>query len=509
MAKQDSATPSHERFLDITRFVQDCAGCGLRINNQTALRLAASLAAKRFLILTGLAGSGKTKVAQAFCRWIAPSFAASDPFQIGTTIRGSKETTTYTITAADSLGIEVESNRGPRMLLPRGIIEEWADFIEKKGIRETIGSQELRTLVKNAGSAYSGALHDWETHYKPAAFLLVAARKTAAQVKCCELVAVGADWTNADSILGYTNGLSSEEYVTKSGLDLILRAKANPQEPHFLILDEMNLSHVERYFAEILSAIESEEEIHLHHDRERKANGQPIPGSVRLPTNLFVIGTVNVDETTYMFSPKVLDRANVIEFRMDGDEMKEFLGGPFKPNLADLDGKGHAGFGRAFVKAARANASLPADVVASFAAETLVFFNTLHAHGAEFGYRVGHEAARFLHFYKALGNHREDGKWFREAYDCVIVQKFLPKLHGSRAKLGPLLKALWFLCLHETDARGADPVQAALDAARSADKKAEPSVEQAANAHYPLSADKLARMWRMLRDNGFASFAEA
>ena len=65
----------------------------------------------------------------------------------------------------------------------------------------------------------------------------------------------------------------------------------------------MNLSHVERYFADFLSAIESGEKIPLYGEEE-----------LTLPSNLFIIGTVNVDETTYMFSPKVLDRANVIEF---------------------------------------------------------------------------------------------------------------------------------------------------------------------------------------------------
>ena len=71
-----------------------------------------------------------------------------------------------------------------------------------------------------------------------------------------------------------------------------------------LILDEMNLSHVERYFSDFLSAIESGEEIPLYGEEK----------TLTLPDNLFTIGTVNVDETTYMFSPKVLDRANTIEF---------------------------------------------------------------------------------------------------------------------------------------------------------------------------------------------------
>ena len=104
-----------------------------------------------------------------------------------------------------------------------------------------------------------------------------------------------------------TNG-----YMKSNALKLILEAgkPENKDKPFFLILDEMNLSHVERYFADFLSAMESKEEIPLHDSEDEKI----IPQSIEIPKNLFVIGTVNVDETTYMFSPKVLDRANVIEF---------------------------------------------------------------------------------------------------------------------------------------------------------------------------------------------------
>src|SRR5690606_11509449 len=77
---------------------------------------------------------------------------------------------------------------------------------------------------------------------------------------------------------------------------------------YLLILDEMNLSHVERYFADFLSAIESGEAVPLHNSECE------FPESIKIPGNLLVVGTVNVDETTYMFSPKVLDRANTIEF---------------------------------------------------------------------------------------------------------------------------------------------------------------------------------------------------
>src|SRR5690606_3454364 len=95
----------------------------------------------------------------------------------------------------------------------------------------------------------------------------------------------------------------------------------NANKPFFLILDEMNLSHVERYFADFLSIMESKDTIKLYTGKERKSlDGITIPFEIGWPKNLFIIGTVNIDETTYMFSPKVLDRANVIEFRITENE---------------------------------------------------------------------------------------------------------------------------------------------------------------------------------------------
>src|SRR5439155_177966 len=117
-----------------------------------------------------------------------------------------------------------------------------------------------------------------------------------------------------------------------------LDARDHPETPHILVLDEMNLSHVERYFADILSAMESGEEITLHSDGQARS---PVPERVRWPKNVYVVGTVNVDETTYMFSPKVLDRANVVEFRVDPERLAEAGSGASSfVDLPRIEGKG-------------------------------------------------------------------------------------------------------------------------------------------------------------------------
>ena len=184
-------------------------------------------------------------------------------------------------------------------------------------------------------------------------------------------------------------------------------------------------------------------------------NGVVVPKTFELPKNLFIIGTVNVDETTYMFSPKVLDRANVIEFRIDDDEIGAFQASPVKPDISLFSGKG-AAFGEGFLAAAQSSPPpFQASLQVLYEAEMLLLFRILRSNGAEFGYRVAHESARFIHFFKVIGECSDsEPAWFLDAFDLLISQKILPKLHGSRAKLGPLLKKLWFLSVSDVATRG-------------------------------------------------------
>ncbi len=375
----------------------------------------ASLLSKRFLILTGLAGSGKTRLAQAFARWITPR------------------------------------QRSQYVLLP-----------------------------------------------------------------------VGADWTSNDNIVGYPNGLISDAYVTTPALELIKAATENPRSPYFLVLDEMNLSHVERYFADLLSAIESGEEIPLYKagwdKKGEKVIRSGVPEAIELPENLFIIGTVNVDETTYMFSPKVLDRANVIEFRLDSADVDAFLANPQATDLGRLDARG-VGFGEQFVlSASKQDVELTTSDAQKFRQEMSLFFDLLRSHDAEFGYRVIYESARFLHHYKELGSYRTDS-WFNPAFDAVIVQKLLPKLHGSRAKLERLLWALAWACGLERKGRdGIDFVGQLANAGQAFDELNHgperilaliASEAPTTGAIYPLSHDKVMRMWQRLIRDQFVTFAEA
>ena len=293
---------------------------------------------------------------------------------------------------------------------------------------------------------------------------------------CRAVVAVGADWTDNRHVLGFLNPLQTVDatpngtpiYETTEILNLLLHANAeeNREKPHVLILDEMNLSHVERYFADFLSAMELEDKekvLKLHSAGLAKTReGVDVEGSIDFPENLFVIGTVNIDETTYMFSPKVLDRANVIEIHADPTALANFLkgiGGEAGPEARD--------HGISFLDAARAirnedahgHVPLVTPEFRGFAAQRLMeIFDIMKRGRGEFGFRTGREVLAYLrtaHFLTPEAQRAawsvQDGDWLK-ALDAQILQKILPKLHGSRTRLAPLLGALAQYCATGTKA---------------------------------------------------------
>ena len=213
-----------------------------------------------------------------------------------------------------------------------------ANLIPKTCLNASLLAKPFTILTGNSGTGKTRSAEDLAAMFRDADDTELA--------KNLALVAVGADWTDNRNVVGYVNHLreakmagavdSRPVYQSTPVLDLLLEASRPEREavPHFLILDEMNLSHVERYFADFLSAMEARSGAIRFHDegdfRLPRFEGDPVgvPRSLPYPQNLFVIGTVNVDETTYMFSPKVLDRAHVIEFEVDPEDVKAFLDDP-------------------------------------------------------------------------------------------------------------------------------------------------------------------------------------
>ncbi len=374
--------PQTMEAFEVSAFLDAATKAGYYLDQKLATRFTASLLTKPFIILTGLSGSGKTKLAQSFVQWICQN----------------------------------------------------------------------------------------DNQYK--------------------IIPVGADWTNREPLLGYPNALKPDEYVKPDSgvLDLIIDAGNHTDLPYFLILDEMNLSHVERYFADFLSVMESKEEIPLHTLENIKGN---VPAKLKIPSNLFIIGTVNIDETTNMFSPKVLDRGNTIEFRVTQDEMKSFLANIKSIDLNSLKGKG-ADSAQHFLEMAN-NKSLTVPDGDTINIALIQFFGELKKTGAEFGYRSATEILQLINQLSILDSKLTTN----QKIDIAIMQKLLPKLHGSRRKLCPILEKLGGFCI-------SGDIKVIKDVFEKPDLNFEIN-----EVHYPISLEKITRMYRSAIDNGFASFAEA
>ena len=300
------------------------------------------------------------------------------------------------------------------------------------------------------------------------------------------VVSVGADWTNREPLLGYPNALKSNDYVKPEcgALDILIEATENPNKPFFLILDEMNLSVVERYFADFLSAMESKKPIALWKGVPDEEGNLIVPNEILLPKNLYIIGTINVDETTYMFSPKVLDRAHVIEFKIAAEEMAIYLEADKMVNRHACHST-CAGMAEDFL--ARTNTCAVGAETTSVQSTLNGFFKELKSVNAEFGYRTASEIYRYINNVgNELGEHG--------AIDTAILQKLLPKLHGSRKKLSPVLSALWKLCFTENSSISIEGVK---------------DFAEVQGIVYKHTAEKILRMYKAVVDNGFTSFAEA
>lgn len=304
-----------------------------------------------------------------------------------------------------------------------------------------------------------------------------------------KIVPVGANWTENRHVLGFYNVITGEYNETPS-YSLIKLAKNDINSPYFLILDEMNLSHVERYFADFLSAIESGQPIPLYSNDDENYE-------LDIPDNLLIIGTVNVDETTYMFSPKVLDRANTIEFPTMS--AKEYMNSDFNEfdfkniiylmnPLEDLDVRNMNVHDLKdifmFINCSRGNLW---DVLSI---ELDLFQSILKKINFDFGFRVINEILRFMFVsWRYEGSPKNWENWERY-FDAQVKQKVLPKLHGSQKAIGQTINELFNACLIErknnADARLVDLTKN--------------------DCRYYTSAVKLQNMAKILSNQRYVSF---
>ncbi|WP_079508824.1 MrcB family domain-containing protein [Mesobacillus jeotgali] len=289
------------------------------------------------------------------------------------------------------------------------------------------------------------------------------------------LIPIRPDWNDGSDLLGYVDikGEFKEGPLTK----VIKNAHLNPDLPYFVLLDEMNLARVEYYFSDILSVMES----------RKWENGEVVSSTLlssdvygedlTLPNNLYIIGTVNMDETTHPFSKKVLDRANTIEFNRVNLGNLAFL-----TELEEVEPKviGHDRFASKYLHLKdvyKENKEL-----VTRATDELVKINeSLQLINAHVGYRVRDEICFYLAY-----NEESNLMKFENAFDHCIMQKILPRIAGSDTRVEQLLRELYSLFANKDyEEDGQNDIQ---------------------NAKYPRSAAKVAEMLGRLRNDGFTSF---
>lgn len=516
-----------------------------------------SLKTKPFVILSGISGTGKTKIAQLFT---IPEHAHEEV--INTVIQNPEPTNSLYITVRDSwvqgdgrmnfrygalnlllTQAEIDAIEPVRQqLIAEGLDNNFSDLypitidtpdgisLHAEFYLQRAHNPLIRVRFKskrNAQIEFDSRAYFHE-HYnngdvvqleriglrhfriveEPANDILVLANAQEEQAlshaeRIC-FIPVKSDWTDSSELFGHYNLIERKYHLTKF-LKFLLEARDHPNYSFFLILDEMNLSKVEHYFSDFLSCLESryytgdtivQEKITLHASDDLLDTDDMyfdlIPASIEIPTNLYVTGTVNIDESTYMFSSKVLDRANVIEFnhvnlQSYGEPPAEEM--PIDTEIFKLSTFPDFTTLELAIKDTYINLS---DTIKGHMAEINKILSKYHRH---FGYRTANEVALYIKNAKMYIANTDAVEL--KALDFQLVQKVFPKLSGGYASLElplrELLKYLGNIEKNLVDITADDINGINVDSA---------------TILFPTTVTKLKRMYSNLIQNGFTSFIE-
>lgn len=298
-----------------------------------------------------------------------------------------------------------------------------------------------------------------------------------------QTISVRPDWNDNSDLIGYKN--LKDQFIEGQLTKIIKEAikLENKNKPYFICLDEMNLARVEYYFSDYLSIIES-----------RKKQGQDIITdnivnetelTLHIPDNIYLIGTVNMDDTTFQFSRKVLDRANTIEFS-DVDLENLFIDTieeKIEPILANND----------FLKTTYLKTTDIEEEHREYARiinKKIIEINEiLKKSQKQFAYRVRDEILFYMIENKKAELLHED-----IAFDYQIMQKILPAINGSENSIKEILVDLFnYVCdkkvINDTDDINIDEAQNYLQ-----------------NAKYKNSAQKIIYMLKGYQNDGYISF---
>lgn len=315
-------------------------------------------------------------------------------------------------------------------------------FLLLAGISGTGKSRIVRKLAQATNDIDFAADYDGEDRWKmhnPTNFCLI-------QVK--------PNWHNSMDVVGFKSNIGEAHYEFTPFIEFIAKAWRYPNTPFFLCLDEMNLAPVEEYFAEFLSAIESRS---FNKDGEYETDpivnpfdsfGADVSGKMirqlvdekldagcklenqfrkkglTLPKNLIVMGTVNMDETTFSFSRKVLDRAMSIE--MNEVNYDAFLSGVTEEDVPLLTNCNKLLVERP-INAQVVKNDIEADKIIGYLKQVN---DLLEGTPFKLGYRAANEAFLYVSAAKMFGS---DG--LGSALDKFTVMKILSRIEGDDSKL--------------------------------------------------------------------------
>lgn len=287
------------------------------------------------------------------------------------------------------------------------------------------------------------------------------------------MISVRPDWNDGTELRGYKN--LNDDFIDGSLTKIIKEASKpeNKNKPYFACLDEMNLARVEYYLSDYLSIIES-----------RKKVGQDIitDSELQIPDNIYLIGTVNMDDTTFTFSRKVLDRANTIEFSDVNLEnlFEEITEEEITPIKVD----------NRFLKTTYLKTMDIEEEYREYAKEInkkiIEINNILKQSQKQFAYRVRDEILFYMIENKKSELLNED-----VAFDYQIMQKILPAITGSEQSIAQVLIDLFnFTC----EGKVIDDIDI---------EEAQKHVE---SAKYKKSAEKIVYMLKGYQNDGYISY---
>ena len=290
-----------------------------------------------------------------------------------------------------------------------------------------------------------------------------------------ELIEVKPNWHDSSELLGYESEIGGPHYVVTPFVRFLVKAMRYPDVPFFVCMDEMNLAPVEQYFAEFLSVLESRKLLsdgtitseplikadifskyadQLHRDLDitdtetyKAVYDRLKNDGLRLPSNLIVIGTVNMDETTHQFSRKVIDRAMTIEMNIEDAETPfvEFFDGKsvleYKENPSGKDL-----FLPKVVQASEALSILSAEDASYLKENVPGLLHSLNSalNGTPFkiAYRVQNELILYFFSLREENPDETAETLLAQAIDAILMMKVLPRIEGDEDLLDKPLNAL-------------------------------------------------------------------